>query len=395
MKKSVPSSNQKISVMQRILDGSLVIESVEEMNEILAIYPDDPFLHRKQGDLHKSAKRMDKAAQAYEAASDLFIARGMNLQAVVAKILQWGIRKPKQNEGRAFHARLRDEGSPQNPLQRLWVKISYAEMVAFIRCLTRTKFPANLTIIRADKQAEDLFFIVSGTLFEMPTPECQSEAKRAGIDVEPVLLGPNDIFGDVFPLNRPTENDADIRTVTEVELVKISKHRLQSLCEKHPRIAKALKEIRRPESRQSCDRSWQTVRRDIRYGLPTKAEISLSGKSKTQQGWRQTGIAIDLSLSGMCLDLADAPLPKYYKNLKGQLININLNLLTEVAELSISGIVVWQAQKHQASRPGTLIGIRFDTLNEMDRDLLTEYCAGNVGEENLLWSLWETMVRTD
>lgn len=395
MKKTAPSLNPKTSVMQRILDGSLAVESVEEMNEILAIYPNDPFLHRKQGDLLKKAKRMDEAAKAYNKASDLFIAKGMNLQAVVAKILQWGIRKPKQNEGRAFHALLRDEGSPQNPLQLFWVKISYTEMISFIRCLTRTKFPANLTIIRADKHAEDLFFVVSGTLFEMPTPECQSEAKRAGIDVEPILLGPNDIFGDVFPLKRPTENDADIRTVTEVELVKISKQKLQSLCEKHPRIAKALEEIRKPEIRQSCDRSWQTVRREARYGLPTKAEISLSDRTNPKHKWLQTGIAIDVSLSGMCLDLADAPLPKYYKSLKGQLINIKLNLLTEVAELNISGIIVWQAQKRQAGRPGTLIGIRFDTLSEMDRDLLTEYCAGNVGEENLLWSLWETMVRTD
>ena len=42
-----------------------------------------------------------------------------------------------------------------------------------------------------------------------------------------------------------------------------------------------------------------------------------------------------------------------------------------------------------------LIGIRFDPLNSMDRELLIEYCSGNYGEQNLLWSLWDTMVKPD
>ncbi len=390
MKISNKTGHLNTSIMQQVLDGSLSVASPEEMDEIIAIYPDDPFLYRKRGDLLNNANRIDEATEAYNKASNLFISKGMNLQAVVSKILQWSICKPKHNEGRAFHALLTDKGSYHTPLQRFWSSMNYGEMVAFIRRLVRTRISGGRKIVRADDPADNLFFVVSGTLFEMPSPECESEAKRAGIDVEPILLGPNDIFGDIFPLTRHTVNNADIRSVSEVELVKISKQTLNSLCEKYTRISKAIEEIRKPENRDNCDRSWQTVRRDMRYGLPTKAEISLPYLNSTST----TGIAIDLSLSGMCLDLADAPLPTR-KSLKGQLVNIKLDLLAEVAELNISGVVVWQASKERYRKSATLIGIRFDTLNPMDQDLLAEYCSGNVGEENLLWSLWETMVRTD
>lgn len=394
MKKTPLSGHLNTSIMQRVIDGSLSVASPEEMGEILAIYPDDPFLHKKHGDLLNNFNRIDEATRAYNKASDLFIVKGMNLQAVVSKILQWSICKPKHNEGRAFHALLNDKGSFHTPLQRFWARMSYSELVAFIRRLVRVRYPAGRKIVRVDDPAEELYFVVSGTLFEMPSPECESEARRAGIEVEPILLGPNDVFGDIFPLNRSTVTDADIRTVSEVELVKISKQTLNSLNEKYPSISKSLQGLRKPENRENCDRSWQTVRRSMRYGLPTKAEISLPDTGYGPQTWRQTGIAIDLSMSGMCLDLGDAKLPDK-KGLKGRFVEIKLDLLAEVAELNISGVIVWQASRKKLEKSATLIGIRFDTLNPMDQDMLTEYCSGNVGEENLLWSLWETMVRTD
>ena len=42
-----------------------------------------------------------------------------------------------------------------------------------------------------------------------------------------------------------------------------------------------------------------------------------------------------------------------------------------------------------------LIGIRFDEMNATDRGLITEYCSGSIGEQNLLWGLWDTMVKPD
>jgi tetratricopeptide (TPR) repeat protein len=87
---NLPNDHQ-YSIMQRILDGTLTIESVEEFKEILDIYPDDPILRRKYADLLVERSQLDQAIAAFGLAAELFIDQGMNLQAIVAKILQWSI----------------------------------------------------------------------------------------------------------------------------------------------------------------------------------------------------------------------------------------------------------------------------------------------------------------
>lgn len=387
--------DSKFSVMQRILDGTLAVRSPEEIKEVLDIYPDDPFLHRRHADLLVESKRLKEAAQAYEQSAKLFIANGMNLQAVVAKILQWRIQKTDHDQARAFHRLIRKEGSTQTPLQLFWAGMSYAELVAVMRRLVRVRISAGATVTRADDSADNLYFVVFGTLYEMPSPECESEAKMAGIEVEPMLLGPNDIFGDVFPLNRDTVTDAEIRTATDVELIKISKPVLRDLCQKYPRIETVLADLRKPENRESCDRPWRTVRRAMRFGLPTKAEISCPAIEPQQKSWDYSSIAVDLSSGGMCVDLADAPVPSQKNGLKGRFAHVRLDLLNDVAILNLTGKIVWQKRQKKPKGVSTLIGIRFDTLNAMDRDMLSEYCSGSVGEQNLLWGLWDTMVKPE
>ncbi|MFZ1983195.1 MAG: PilZ domain-containing protein [Desulfatitalea sp.] len=392
---TIPTEDHKFSIMQRILDGTVTITSPEEFKDILGIYPQDPFLHRKYADLLLDLKRPTEAFPSYETAARLFIERGMSLQAIVAKILQWHVQKPSHDEGRRFYAMLHEEGSRQTPLQRFWARMSYAELVAVMRRLVRVRLPARKKITRADEPADQIYFVVSGTLWEMPSPDCASEAQRDGIEIEPVLLGPNDIFGDIFPLDRPTVADAEIHTVTEVELVRISKEVLSSVCKKYPQVQSLLQEIHKSENRQNCDRSWQTVRRAMRFGLPTRVAIRCPVTSAAQAQWQHSGIAVDLSMSGMCVDLGVAPATAPRLNLRGRLAHIKLDLLNDVAVLKLTGKIVWQRQQKSPKGSTTLIGIRFDTLSAMDREMLSEYCSGSVGEQNLLWSLWDSMVKTE
>lgn len=387
--------DHKYSVMQRILDGTLAINAPEEFQDILEIYPEDPFLYRKYADLLRDLNRDGEAAEAYGTAARLFIGSGMNLQAIVAKILQWSIQKPSHDQGRAFHALLHEEGSRQTPLQSFWARMTYPELVAVMRRLVRVQLPAGSKIIQAHQPADDIYFVVVGTVTEIPSPDCESEARVAGIEVEPVLLGPNDVFGEVFPLDQSTDADTEIRAVSDVELVKIAKPVLHGVCQKYPRIRSLLFEIHKPENREACDRAWQTVRRAMRFGLPTRVEITCLPTRTDPESWHHAAIAVDLSMGGICVDLGDADLPGRQQGLRGRMVQLNLDLLNDVSLLNLAGKIVWQRRQETPDGPVTLIGIRFDTLSAMDRDMLAEYCAGSVGEQNLLWSLWDTMVKRD
>jgi hypothetical protein len=319
----------------------------------------------------------------------------MNLQAIVAKILQWSIKKPTHDQGLQFHKLLSKEGGQHTPLQRFWANMSYPELVTIMLRLVRIRLSAGDNISCVDDPADEIFFVVSGTLAETLSEDCMIEASKAGVDIEPKLIGPNDIFGNIFPLDRPTASYTNVVAVTNVELVKIAKPVLSRACKKHPRIEKLLHDIYKPENVEKCDRAWQTVRRSTRYGLPTKVEIISQVKAHDSGSRRYTGIAVDLSLGGMCVDLGPVESIADRTNLKGQTVQSILDLLNEVAILDLSGKIVWQ--REQTTEKGTflLIGICFDPLNVTDRDLLIEYCSGNVGEQNLLWSLWDTMVKPE
>ena len=390
---NLPEDHQ-YSIMQRILDGTLTIESIKEFKEILDIYPNDPVLQRRYADLLLEKSQLDQAISAFNRAGELFINQGMNLQAIVAKILQWSIQKPTHQQGRKFHDLLRAEGAQHTPLQQFWASMSYAELVTIMLRLVRVRLMTGEKIACIDDPANEIYFVVSGTLAETWSPDCQVEASKAGIDTEPILLGANDIFGNIFPLQDPTVSYTDIVAVTDVELVKIAKPVLWEACQAHPHIEHLLREIYKPDNVNKCDRAWQTVRRTIRYGLPTKVEIT---RRKTQQGdpgWVHTGIAVDLSLGGLCVDLGPNA-TEFKGNLKGRTVELSLDLLNEVAILDLTGKIVWHRNQTTKEHDSTLIGIRLDPLNKTDRELLTEYCAGSVGEQNLLWSLWDSLVKTD
>ncbi len=390
---NLPDDHQ-YSIMQRVLDGTLAIESVDEFNEILDIYPDDPILRRKYADLLVERSDLDKAMVAFDEASRMFIERGMNLQAIVSKILQWGIQKPTHAEGKAFQKLLSTKGAQHTPLQRFWAGLSYPQLVTIMLRLVRVRLATGEKIACVDDPANEIYFVVGGTLAETMSPECQMEASRAGVELEPILLGANDLFGNIFPLDRPTTSYTDVVAVTEVELVKISKPVLCDACRKYPTIETLLKDIHKPDNVEKCDRAWQMVRRAVRYGLPTKVEISPSAGDRFREDFLHTGIALDLSLGGMCIDLGpETDAHRHFK--KSIAVDMTLDLLNEVAVLNLTGKIVWHREHTTDKGKSTYIGIRFDALHPTDRELLIEYCSGSVGEQNLLWSLWDSLIKPE
>ena len=84
----------QVSIAAQIIDGSIQIDSIEEFNDILKLFPTDPALLRAYGDLLVKKQRLDEAAGSYGKAAELFTDAGMPLQAIVAKSLQWSLKPP-------------------------------------------------------------------------------------------------------------------------------------------------------------------------------------------------------------------------------------------------------------------------------------------------------------
>jgi CRP-like cAMP-binding protein len=389
----LPEATHQFSIMQRIVDGTLRIDSIGEFEEILAIYPNDPLLYRKYADLLLEKQHTIESLQAYNHASELFIQHGMNLQAIVSKILQWSIEKPTHDQGRRFHSLLHDEGSRHTPLQKFWAQMSYAELVSVMLRLVRLRIPTGKKVVLRGDPADNVFFVVSGSLMEIPSVEKERKAAEEGLDTEPILLGSNDIFGDIFPMDKDCLATTEIRTISEVELVKIEKSVLVETCKKHPNVEMLLRNMLKTNHQSVGERQWKTVRRSRRFGVPTKVEVKIGLSEEEKPTY--TGIAQDLSLNGICIDFGTDSQKIANTRLKGQFVQMRLDLQNEVAVLDISGTIVWHQGLMTGKSSSVLVGIRFDSMDKEDRNLLIEYCSGSAGEQNLLWSLWHTMVRTD
>ena len=77
--------NKQNSLVSRIIDGSVTIDSVKKFEDLLKVFPGKPELQKAYAGFLRKEKSLD-AADAYGKASKLFIESGMTLQAIVCKI---------------------------------------------------------------------------------------------------------------------------------------------------------------------------------------------------------------------------------------------------------------------------------------------------------------------
>ena len=111
----------QISIAAQIVYGTIQIESIEEFDNILKLFPDDPELQRVYSDLLLKRKMPEAASESYAKAAKLFIESGMMVQAIVAKSLQWKISPPSDlNEARYFFSVLKKGSYPQTPVNLLF-----------------------------------------------------------------------------------------------------------------------------------------------------------------------------------------------------------------------------------------------------------------------------------
>ncbi|RLC30713.1 MAG: hypothetical protein DRH32_05315, partial [Deltaproteobacteria bacterium] len=120
-------SGRQDSIVNRIVDGSVNIESEKEFENLLEIFPNEPSLHRAFADLLVKNNSREAADDAYEQSVAFFIDTGRILPAIVAQILKWRIARPLNKEGRNFYALVRDCKFVNKPLNRFLSGLSYHE----------------------------------------------------------------------------------------------------------------------------------------------------------------------------------------------------------------------------------------------------------------------------
>jgi CRP-like cAMP-binding protein len=379
------------SIVRRIIDGSLTIDSAGEFENLLKVFPNDPGLHRAFADFLARKKSFDAAADSYRTAARLFVEAGMGLQAIVSKISEWRIVRPSHQEGTAFHEALRKGISRDTPVQDFLIKMTYPEMVAFMARLVRVRFRASQMVQKFGSMQKNLCFVVSGALKETiyhPLQEGEKVQQKSTTD-----LVENDFFGDIYPFEEARIAQSDVETITRVELVKISKPRVQVVCEKYPHVERLVDELYKTRSEAGGEIDSQTIRKAARHQLPTKVSMKVFREEIGKTPLFLNGFTDDISLGGACVILGATYETGPSAEMVGRNVKIELGLPSAAAKLHILGTIVWSKEVSDEGKTITVVGVQFKEMTDPDREVLEGYCHGSDGEQNLIWSLWESLVR--
>ena len=379
------------SIAKRIVEGSLTFDSVQDFEKTLAIFPNNPGVHRAYGDMLAGTKDLDAAVRAYHKACRLFVDQGMMLQALVAKILEWRLAPPSHDKARRFHATLMRIESGDLPLKGFITQMTYPEMIAFMMKLVRVRFPAQRRIKKCGDVENHLYFIVSGVLKETSYPPTEQGANQGnGINTD---LVENQFFGRIYPFDQQRRSQSDVETITPSELVKISSERLQGICKQYPKLETLVKALYEEKDQAPGTDTSPAVRKTTRHQLPTKANIKIFFKGPNNSPLVFDGFTEDISVGGTCFVLGDTYRSGPPGELVGATAKLQVSLPNAGASLNILSNIVWGKEITGQNGTSVALGLQFKDMDHHTQAQLSEYCSGSDGEQNLILSLWESYIK--
>jgi CRP-like cAMP-binding protein len=365
------------SIPEHIVDGSIVIDSIEAFSSILKQFPKHPALLKKYADLLFRQDLLDLAAKSYGEAAQLCIESGRMLQALVAKKQQWLIRPPSKKEIHLFLSAIEQGSFKASPLKMFFNRLSAKEMLAIISSFIRVRLFADKVVKKAGDRETNLFFVISGTLKDSAFLSLESKEKvhrKPNID-----LSADDFFGEIYPFEKDQICRSDIKTLTQVELVKISRQKLMNLCREYPNIELAIIDLFNIRSAPGEKSQFQSVRKSERYQLPIKMSLEIPPKGSFTIPLTIDGYSSDISIGGICVVLNGksehighllAAAPEIADNSQ-----IRVNFPGETMELKVLGNIMWRHQVHFNGHKTLAMGIRFEEDSPKLRGMLFMFAS--------------------
>ena len=362
------------NTIEHIIDGSIVINSIELMLDILKKYPAEPDLVRIYADLILKYKMHEAAAKAYNRAAILFLNSGKMLPAIVAKISQWHIEMPSDQHVKSFLSEL-DSNNNHNrelPIGHFFSKLSIHELKALCSLFENIRLSAEQVVKEIGDTEDHLFFIVSGQLKDSIYLTLQNQKK---VFRKPTLtLSENDFFGDIYPFNKEQRSQSYIETLEPVEMVRIPKEKLMRICRKYPNIELGIIDLLSIRSITDKEVPVGEIRKEIRHKFTLKLELEIYAENEPEQAIYLEGESEDISIGGMSINIDPTNIrkPLTVSSLEKTVSNsrINVSVVTHTLLLKISGKIVWHREVVQNGAKTVAVGMQFDEMSPKIRGLL-------------------------
>ncbi len=360
------------NTVEHIIDGSIVINSIDLMLAVIKKFPAEPDLVRIYAGLLTKNKMPDAAAKAYNRAAKQYLNNGKILPAMVSKISQWHIEMPSDQNVQIFLSELNSNGNKTLPLGHFFSKLSIQELKALCSLFENIRLPSGQVVKEIGDPEDHLFFVVSGRLKDSIYLTLQNQRK---IFRKPTLtLAENDFFGDIYPFNKEQRSQSYIETLEPVELVRIPKEKLMRIGRKYPNIELGIIDLLSIRALTDEDAPSDEIRRQTRQKFALKLQLEIFPEHSPDGALLIEGDSEDISIGGMSIiidstEVANnsgvSPLYKTVTNAK-----INVSVITHTLLLKISGKIVWSREVAHGGVKTLAIGMQFDEMSPKIRGLL-------------------------
>lgn len=366
-----PLSGDK-NIPEHIIDGSIVIDSVEAFKSILKQFPDNANLLKAYSDFLTENNLFDLAAKSYGEAASLFVETGKILQAIVAKKLQWRIQPARRKEVHRFLNSLKNGHFSEIPLMVFLNRLTAEEMLAMISCFVRARLPAGKIVKKKGDDEDNLYLVVSGTLKDSYYPSL-NEKMRIHRPSD-LYLSENQFFGDIYPFIENRKCEFDIKTTTQVELVKLSKPKLIRLCNKFRNIEFGILELFKMRRNSEEKGIPKYLRKAKRYHVPIDMNLEMYPQASENSTVIIDCFSSDISVDGVCLilDSNDAKIASIIEALekKTNSEKIWIGLPAETMHIKVLAHIAWSHAIILNGKKTLVLGVQFEEMSPRLRGML-------------------------
>lgn len=360
------------NTVEHIIDGTIVINSIELMLDAIKKFPDEPNLVRMYAGLLTKNRMPDAAAKAYNRAAKLYLENNKILPAMVSKISQWHIEMPSDEDVQSFLSKLNSNNNKKLPLGHFFSKLSIQELKAFCSLFENIRLSSGQIVKEIGDPEDHLFFVVSGRLKDSIYLTLQNQRK---IFRKPILtLAENDFFGDIYPFNKEQRSQSYIETLEPVELVRIPKEKLMRIGRKYPNIELGIIDLLNIRTLTDGDAPSDEIRKETRQKFALKLQLEIHPEHSPDEAIYITGHSEDISIGGMSIiiDPTESGNNPAISSLDQTVTNakIDVSVITRTLLLKISGKIVWSRELVHSGTKTLAIGMQFDEMSPRIRGLL-------------------------
>jgi CRP-like cAMP-binding protein len=355
-------------LLECILNGGIVINSLEALRPWTAKFPTHPHLLKIYADLLADHQQRQSAADHYDRAARLFVEEGQSLLGVATKIRQWQTLSPQKEEIAAFLSAFRTRTSSAIPALNFWKNLTVDELLALYPIIENVCYPSGSTLKQLGEVETELNFIVAGELRESNYRMIEDQQGKFKKPIQ--ILKPNDIFGAVYPFSEHNRSKSHIVTLKRTELIRINKGKLFDLCNTHPQFEPRLIDLVQIRHSKPSKKSSVLARKASRYSVSAPITLEILPDAAAGLPIRICGYSRDLSISGLCFLISANRIEESRKPFWGSLCNgdhkptvrVILSIEKKMS-LSISGKIVRSDKVLDHGQVHLALGIRFDDMS--------------------------------